>query len=352
MDLSLVDVFDYLERLDMRNVRSASGGSEANFSCPFDGHSHGDESPSAYMNVETALWFCWGCKRRGDAVSFYTEAKGVSRAEAERFLRDNYGVDFLQPQGGSMVAETTARFAPVAPPAEPLRPSESFLNSIAFDWEHEPLGEPHHYLTDRGFELRTLNHWNVGYDYISDRPAFPVRNIAGELIGVKGRAWRVGQEPKYLVLGDRAQTRYGFEPYDPSHVVYGLERNRDEKTVVLCEGELNAWALWQVGVPRPVATGMSYFSPSHMKLLIREATHVIVFYDTDDAGMRGTWGYVGGNGKRTPGIVELLEPHITVSVVADHDSDPAQMVQEGNGQEALDLVAGARRSLALSTSFR
>jgi DNA primase len=349
MDLSGVDVFDFLERCGISNPRPASGGSEANFSCPFPGHSHGDENPSAYMNTETTAWFCWGCKRKGNAISFFAEINDVARTAAERFLRETYGIEFNEPQGGSMAAETEARFAERVPPIPPLRPSESWLSTLHFEWGSEPLGEPQHYLIERGFALDTLEHWGVGYDYMSDRLTFPVRDIDGALLGIKSRAWRADQEPKYLILGDRRQARYGFEPYDPSEVVYGLERARDVDEVVICEGELNAWALHQLDVPRPVATGMSYFTHRHAEMIVREARQAIIFYDTDDAGQKGTWGYLNAGGQRTPGIVEQLEPHMPVRVVADHDKDPAQMLQDGEGDRVQALIRSAQSTLAMST---
>jgi hypothetical protein len=39
------------------------------FSCPFViNHSGGDETPSCYMNINTATFFCHGCKEKGTAV--------------------------------------------------------------------------------------------------------------------------------------------------------------------------------------------------------------------------------------------------------------------------------------------
>jgi DNA primase len=353
MNLSNVDVADMLERLGIRNARPASGGAEMNFSCPQPGHAHGDEDPSAYMNTETTAFFCQGCKWRGNALSFVEFAAQVSRATAQRLLREWYGIDFDEPHGGSMVGEIEARFSVPEDRPPPLRPTEAWLRSMEFAWGSEPLGEPQKYIIDRGLNLDTLEHWDVGYDYVSDRPTFPVRNVAGELVGIKGRAWRADQEPRYLILGDRPgrPPRYGFAPYDPSEVVFGLERERHETEVVLVEGELNAMALWQLGVSRPVATGMSYFTDHHARLLISEARQVIIFYDSDKAGQEGVWGRLGADGQRAPGIVSKLEPFMSVRVIQGHIGDPLDMVVEGREAEARDLLAHAQSTLALSTIF-
>ncbi|MBA2724613.1 MAG: hypothetical protein H0U53_01370 [Actinobacteria bacterium] len=94
IDLSGIDVEDLVERLDLTNARLTSSGTEVNFSCFGSEHSHGDESPSAYINVETTAGFCHGCKRRWNAVSLVMEVHDVARATAERTLREWYGIVF------------------------------------------------------------------------------------------------------------------------------------------------------------------------------------------------------------------------------------------------------------------
>ena len=342
IDLSAVDVLDLMERLDISNARLTSGGDEVCFSCPGPEHSHGDENPSAYMNAETTAFWCHGCHRRGNAVTFVMEVQQVTRPIAEKFLRQTYGVDFKEPVG-SMAAETEARFAPVEPLLPPLRPTESWLGNARLDWydQVEPFMS---YMLDRGFSQATLIEWGIGYDYLSDRLTIPVRDVDGALVGLKGRAWDK-REPKYLILGDRRTMRYGFSPYEAANVVFGLDRERGHKTVVLCEGELNAIALWQMGVPRPIATGMSYMSERHAQLITREAEEIVVFYDAGRAGHDGVWGRTRADGRSEPGIVSRLEPHMRVRVVDPPDDDPADLLRLGRVEYVLDLIERAPSSL-------
>jgi DNA primase len=356
IDLSGIDVLGergLLDRLEMRNIHSASGGSEANFSCPFEGHSHGDEKPSAYMNVETTAWFCWGCKKRGNAISFVAEVQQINKSDAQRWLRDIYGIEFDEPRGGSMQAEISARFAPV--PDLPIRskPTPSWLSTLDVEWsDNSRLVEPQYgYLFGRGFTAEILTDWEIGYDYLSDRLTIPVYDLEENLFGIKGRAWRNGHDPKYFILGDRETPRYGFSPYEATEVVFGLNRKPNVQTIVLCEGELNAVACAQVGIERPVAIGMSYLSDRHAKLLVREARECIVFWDPDKAGREGVSGHIGSDGKRLPGVIEMLEPYMTVRVVQDHDCDPAEYLRQGRSSEIIELVEQAKSSLELSTVF-
>lgn len=350
MDLSAVDVLDLVEKLDLSNARLTAGGVEVNFDC--FGAEHNDGG-SAYINVETTAWFCHGCKRRGNALGLVQEVLQVDRAQAERFLREHYGIDFVEPVGGSMVSETENRFRPAAEAPQPVRPPRSWLISSRVDWvvgSDEPFRQ---YMFGRGFSPAVLADWDIGYDYTSDRVTIPIFDIDESLFGIKGRAWDPSVEPKYRVLGDvPGMTMFGFTPYQPEDVVFGLHRARGYKTAVLCEGELNAVALSQLGVVRPVATGMSYFTPRHAQLLAREVDEVILYYDYGPAGRDGAWGRVGADGKFYPGAVQLLEPYVQVRVAQATPEDPAKLLQTGRGDEALEIIERAQSPLALATSFR
>lgn len=349
MDLHALDTWEFLARQGIRNMRLVSGGAEINFSCPFPGHAHGDENPSMYANVETTAMLCRGCKARCNAITFLADLHGVSRTIAKRWIREAFGIDFAEPVGGSMTYETEMRFAehPDEPP--PTLAPEAFLATIRTDYEDPESAIQ--YLLDRGLNLETLREFHVGYDYLADRPCWPARDVEGRLVGVKGRAWRDGQEPRFFVFGDRGErTRFGFHPYDPSDHVFGLDRARANETVVLVEAELDAMALWQAGVERPVATGMSYFSPRHAQLIIREASECIVYYDDDKAGHSGVWGTDASDGRHLPGVVDLLEPHISVRLVGPHDRDPMDLARDGDLDEALRLIEDAPSTLALSVA--
>lgn len=338
-----IDVFDVLEKLGMDNVKPASGGSEAHYSCPFPGHAHGDEKPSAYMNVETTAWFCWGCKERGrSVVSFVAKVMSVPYAIAESWLREAYGVEFKEPDGGSMVAEMARRFAPPAVPVKLRAPSLSWQFEFVAGFHGEHGARARKYMIGRGFDLDTMVKWGIGYDVISDRVTIPIHDQDGMLVGFKARALREGQEPRYWVMGDMRSHAYGFDPYEAAEVVFGLHLNHHIDYLVLCEGELNAMALAQFGIMRPCALGMSYMTDRHAQLITSQVREVIVFFDSDKAGQAGLMGHQSSSGARLPGIVEKLLPHVTLKVVPDHEGDPASMKLD----QAIALITNARSVIA------
>lgn len=334
-ELDVVDVPEFLEALRVRNV-SRADMVNWRFSCPFTGHSHGDENASAYMRDDDTRWFCHGCKRAGNAVTFLSEYESVPFMEARRWLRDHWGGGFVEPEHGAR-HEWEQRFmfqnSEQDAPLQYL--DESVLDRFRVDWEEfvEYDTPDVQYMFNRGFTVETLNKWQIGYDDISKRITIPIRDEDGRLVGFKGRAWWDEAHPKYLSIGDKddSNIRYGFPTYEKSIVVFGLDRVVYTGELILVEGELNAIAMHQKGWTNAVSIAGSYLSPVQAMLIRQYCDKAIIFFDTDEAGLDATWGWTSKN-KIHPGAVDILEPFMQIRVCPDHEGDPADM-------DATDIAA-------------
>ena len=352
-DAIKVDVLDLLAVLEIENVREIGRG-EVEFSCPrTDGHAFGDFHPSAHMNKETGLFRCKACHWQGNAFDFVIGIKRCSQIEALRFLRERYGQDYREPEGGAVALERQkieAEWAARTQVVKPRLPAEwEWLGpqgAFHIDWR-DPAHPAALYMRERGFAPEVLEDWQLGFDSWTDRITIPVRDEHGVLVGFKGRTWQPDVRPKYLILGDTADRRprygvgYGFGLYEPAEHVFALDRVIPRKTgrVVGVEGELNVIALHSYGVPDAIGFGMSWFSDAQLRLVRWYADQLVSFLDSDDAGERATWGYEDEKGKEHPGLVERLLAFMDVRVVPPHDGDPASMERE----TALDLIARAEK---------
>lgn len=315
MNLEEVDVLDFLEALGIRNIND--GGDEIQFSCPFPGHAYGDETPSAYMNVETTAFYCHGCKAKGNAIHFLSKLEGISPLLAARHIRERYGSEFLDTDSFFYEIDSLLQEKPndeslsLAPPS-----SMNLLESI----QNCPAAL--NYLRERGFCDASIAAWEIGYDHISDRIAIPVRNDSGTLVGFKGRAYRSEHKPKYLVLGDTKRSRrYGFPTYEKSKVVFGMNKfipdaHLFNHHLIITEGELDVVALWQSNYKNCVSVG-SNFSADHREIILAHANSVTCFLDDDPAGS-----------KAVQKIHEELSPYIQVKTVGPHEGDPASLTSE------------------------
>lgn len=363
-----VDVQDFLERLDVERVRQ-SERDEWNFSCPFSGHSHSDENPSAYMNTgefeqdKATRWHCHGCKRSGNAISFLSEHAGISRQQARENLKEIYAPGFRAPEGGKISVEFERRLDRRAQTQSERQEGVSqskvitwqqYTHQFGLDWSRvgrlgrDELPAFATYILDRGFTPPMLDEWSVGYDDRSNRVTIPVSDASGSIVGVKARY--VGDKrrdargkriAKYLVLGDRPDrpARYGFARYEKSRYIFGLDSVR-KNWAVLVEGELNVIALRRAGYPS-VGTGSAALSATQAKLLRDHFEALILWFDSDTAGRNTVWGYANDNGEWHPGIVEKLEPFMSLKIVGFCLSDPAKLVAEGRTATLAHLIRHA-----------
>jgi hypothetical protein len=278
------------------------------------------------------------------------EIENIPYQDALAQLRSEYAPDWRSPRGGTMRVEFE-RFM-LSNRQEVRTP----LPVLDWDWYDEnfgiewPLGAgardfpdtPMAYMYERGFTSELLNEWRIGYDEISDRVAIPVTNLQGELVGIKGRAWTKDRKPKYKVLGNAEgkETRYSFDAYEKSRVVFGLDRVERGEEVVLDEGEVNCMA-WDMLSIRAISTGSAALS-EEQAILIRDCCDaIIVFFDDNAAGNNATFGYYDKDGDWHPGIVQRLEPFINVSVAPKHDRDAADHIKADDGDTLLELLREA-----------
>ena len=348
--LEHIDVEDMLECLDIDYTRSSAH--ILRFPCPF----HEGTRPNFCINTEDTTYWCHKCKERGAAPELVAHLLQISPMAATRFLKERYQPGFINPDVRDTVGEVRKIMARTDPP-ELVQPilDESELERFAVDWPQAWMAwqtpgqesfPPCDYVFERGLEPEVLQDWEFGWDQLSQRITFAVRDTQGRLIGFKGRATD-GREPKYRVLGDTPRSRpfYGWPPYYTSRVVFGAHRiSASVPELVVCEGEWNAIAVQEKLHIPAVAINGSNFSHTQARIIRDLAQAVIVFLDSDTAGKQATWGWRDAKGEWHEGIVDQLRPFVPVRIVAGHDGDPMSLVSS-----ALENHVSAAKSWTMST---
>src|SRR5699024_9008625 len=126
---------------------------------------------------------------------------------------------------------------------------------------------------------------NDGADPFRGRVIFPIRNHIGKVIAFGGRTIS-GAHPKYLnssesPLFQKSQMLYNFDE--------ARKHMRKTNEVVLCEGQMDAIAITEAGVPHVVATLGTALTEYQAKLLKRYVDTVIICYDGDEAGLEASY---------------------------------------------------------------
>ena len=122
------------------------------------------------------------------------------------------------------------------------------------------------------------------YDRFRDRLLFPITNPRGQILGFGGRLLGDGQ-PKYLnspetVLFQKGQSLYGLRE--------AREGIRRQGRVVVVEGYMDVIQAHQQGVEEVVASLGTALTTDQVKTLKRQSEQVIIAYDADAAGAAAT----------------------------------------------------------------
>lgn len=125
---------------------------------------------------------------------------------------------------------------------------------------------------DDNISLQTQKYFDIGYDIISQRITIPIRNMYGEIIGVKGRtAYDPDDgEPKYLYLINCPM----------SQTLYGLSQNYmhlQNGDIIIFEAEKAVMQCHSYGIYNAVSLGSNSLSDMQCKLLIGLQPKRIIF---------------------------------------------------------------------------
>jgi DNA primase len=260
--------------------------------CPF----HDERSPSFAVHPIRQIFHCFGCGVGGDVFSFVQKIEGIEFPEALRFVATKYGIEV--PERTDDGPEARQRKALYTLFAE----ASSFFT--------EKLDTPpgivaREYLRKRGIDYEVTKEFGFGFipgdlselrkKYpdcfdrsglagLCGRVALPIHDESGRVIGFKGRAFGDGK-PKYLNTPDSpiaAKSRILFNLHRAKRTI------REIGGAVLVEGELDAIAAWRAGAKNVVASSTASLTPQQVALLARTTQNVIISYDPDEAGRRGT----------------------------------------------------------------
>lgn len=229
-------------------------GTEMVAYCPF--HSN-KNTPSFSINRYTGLWQCFNpdCNMRGGIRMLkklllnedYRDVQGASKDYVDKILsEDEHEEDF-----GDI---------------------EEQLNNCKVSYDTDTF--VFDILLDRGFNMDTLECFEVGYSAIKNRVVIPARDQFYNLVGLIGRATTKEQIPRYLYST-------GFPKRS---ILFNLNNAKVYDEVIIVEGSLDAMKIHQAGYPNVVATLGAIITDTQMQLVKNYFDYITVIPDNDDAG--------------------------------------------------------------------
>ncbi len=279
--------------------------------CPF----HEERTPSFSVNPVEKLYYCFGCGKGGDVISFVRETEGLDFTGAVEWLAERFRVA-VEYERASAREESDRR--------RRERLYQLLEQAATFYFRHlweTAAGEPaRRYLAQRGLGADVCRSYRLGLappggrelaqralakgfslqellaaglvnrrgnDYFSGRLVFPLADPRGRVVGFGARRLR-DDDPvaaKYVNSPEGALFRKGA-------LLYGLDLARSaiarEGRAIVVEGYTDVLALRQAGLGPVVASMGTALTERQLQELARLARRVYLCFDADAAGEQAT----------------------------------------------------------------
>jgi DNA primase len=273
--------------------------------CPF----HAEKTPSFSVDREKGFFYCFGCQKGGNAVTFLMEEEKYSYREAIEDLAKRAGIPLEleeAPSGEELerkallelyerMAGTFSWFlrehewgagarAYVSRRAIPDEARDEFRLGYApadRNWLHSFLlkkGYSAEFLAKSG--LFAANH--PGFPLYADRLMFPIASPRGENIAFGGRLLS-GEGPKYINSPETALFHKQENLFAIDKAQSAIKR---EGCAIICEGYMDALSLHVAGLKMAVAPLGTAFTEKQARLLKRWTDRLYLAFDADEAGQK------------------------------------------------------------------
>jgi DNA primase len=303
-----IDAADMVEVVSGRTQLRKTGARYVG-RCPF----HEERTPSFSVNAQDKLFYCFGCGKGGDVITFVRETEQLDFAQAVEWLAERFRVSLEY-------EELTPQFEESRKRRERLH---ALLDQAASFYERHlwetAAGIPvRAYLESRGLaepacrefrlglspgrglaekaqekgftrdELRRAGLTNArGDDYFPQRLMFPLADARGRIVGFQARKLRE-DDP---LRGKYVNSPEG-ELFHKSAILYGLHLARSaiakQERAVVVEGNTDVIALRQAGLEPVVASMGTALTEQQLKELQRLTRRLYLCFDADAAGEEAT----------------------------------------------------------------
>ncbi|MBD3319498.1 MAG: DNA primase [Chitinivibrionales bacterium] len=339
-----------------RYVKLKSAGRNMKGLCPF----HKDKDPSFNVNSEKGIYHCFGCGKGGDIFSFLMEIEGLTFPEALQQLAEEAGVSLPERNVPSGTTDTKL----------PSKTEMLSVNELAMHFYYRQVkgSTAVEFFKKRNCSAETVREFKLGYappgwhsfidfalnkgithdmliacglalsksegasayDRFRNRVIFPLKDLAGKVVGFAGRSMDNETMPKYL---NSPETPL----YRKSRFLYGMDKakhaTKELEHILIVEGYMDFLALYQAGIRNCVATSGTAMTPEHVSLIRRFTKKLIFVFDGDAAGMKAA--------ERATFTVAPFDIDARVLLLPANE-DPDSYVQKYGKDRFLSLVDDAQ----------
>ena len=340
-----------------RYVRLEQKGSSFWGKCPF----HHEKTASFSVNAQGQFYYCFGCHKSGDVITFIREIESLDFNDAVKLLAErahmqlpevNYDDEKVKEQKKQKetaleIVRETALFYVNNLKSEKAQTHRDYLAKrkinndtivqfgigASLDFNSLPT-----YLKSKGYSYEdmlasgTVDVKNGRYfDALGGRLIIPMINQFNQVIAFVGRLLENADFAKYKNTKETIVFSKGNTLFN----INNLKKLKNEKgldSIIIVEGHLDVVSLVQAGFRNVVASMGTSLTKDQARILKRYAEKIYISYDGDFAGQKAS----------IRGLEILKEEGLDVKVISMPDGmDPDDVVKKMGAEAYQDLIVKA-----------
>ncbi|MBQ1664224.1 MAG: DNA primase, partial [Clostridia bacterium] len=322
--------------------------------CPF----HSEKTPSFTVYPDNQSFYCFGCGKGGDIITFTRDIENLDYLDAVRFLADRAGLQMPDEEYDDTLSKKRKRMLELN--KEAARFFYKALNS------EKGAACMKYWTEERGLTQQTIKHFGLGfapddwhalhyymrglhysdqelfeanllrrsekngkifyYDNFRNRAMVPIIDLRGNIIAFGGRVLD-DSKPKYVNTSDTLV-------YKKSSALFALNfaKGSGSDQLILCEGYLDVITLHQAGFTNAIAGLGTALTDEQVRLIARYCREVVLSYDNDDAGREATH----------RALQKFEQTDLTVrSLTMDGGKDPDEIIKTYGAERFRSMLDGA-----------
>ena len=314
-----------------------------------------EKTPSFIVSPSKQIWKDFSSGKGGNVIAFLMEHEQFNYPESIRYLANKYNIEIIETaESAENVEERNEREALF------------IINSYALSYFEEIYSNNDiikNYLIDRGLSESTIQNFSLGYSHDSQnefyksasnkgysdnfleetglilssadkkidrfrgRIIFPIKSIAGRIVGFGGR----------IVDSTKKIAKYINSPeskiYNKSKTLYGIYESKQfivrDDVCLLVEGYMDVIQLHEHGIKNVLASSGTSLTKDQIILIKRLTSNIIILFDGDQAGLSAS----------LRSIDMILEEGLNVKICSFPDGeDPDSFVKKNKKDFMLDYV--------------
>jgi DNA primase len=314
-----------------------------------------EKTPSFIVSPSKQIWKDFSSGKGGNVIAFLMEHEQFNYPESIRYLANKYNIEIIETAESAENVEERNE-----------RESLFIINSYALSYFEEIYSKNDRikkYLIDRGLSESTIQNFSLGYsndfqnefyksasnkgysdnfleetglvlsnadkkiDRFRGRIIFPIKSIAGRIVGFGGR----------IVDSTKKIAKYINSPeskiYNKSKTLYGIYESKQfivrDDVCLLVEGYMDVIQLHEHGIKNVLASSGTSLTKDQIILIKRLTSNIIILFDGDQAGLSAS----------LRSIDMILEEGLNVKICSFPDGeDPDSFVKKNKKDFMLDYV--------------